>query len=245
VEKYGVLAQPITPYDYPVHGIDNANLDPAITGDELNRFLNFVRLDYIGHNQKKHTAQRNYAMIVLAVTGGMRANELVNLDLDDLRYGEYRVWIRFGKGYKGSGKRQRLTLFTPLAQATLRVYEANTRPNLGKVSVNNRALFLSETGERITYDGIRLALEVIVEAARKAGVELPTPFGWHDLRRSFATEYLEKWPQHIVTLAGYMGHTGLGTLHRYVRPSRKAFQRATNAVIARIIPQAANFTQGE
>lgn len=245
VEKYGRLAQPFSQYDSPTHSVDDDNVDPAITGQDLIRFLNFIRLEYISQNQKKHTAQRNYTMIVLAVTGGMRANELINLDLDDLRYGEDRVWIRFGKGYKGSGKRQRLTLFTPLAQATLRVYEAHTRPSFGKAQATNRALFLSETGERITYDAMRLAFDAIVEAARKAGIELPNPFGLHDLRRSFATEYLEKWPEQIIILTKYMGHTGLGTLHRYIRPSRKAFQKATDKVLARFLPQVDNFNKGE
>ncbi len=234
-EKYGPPLQPFSQYDYPAHAIDDPRVDPALTGLELRQFLEYVRVQYIGDKQKKAAAQRNYAMIVLAVTGGMRANELVNLDIDDLRYDEKCIWIRFGKGYKGSGKRHRLVPFTKFAQATLPIYETQTRPLLSKSNTTAQALFLSESGKRITYDAMRLALLEIVESARKAGIDLPTPFGWHDLRRSFATEYLDHRPEDIVRLSKYMGHSGLGTLHRYIRPSRRASQRATESV-ARPIP---------
>jgi site-specific recombinase XerD len=166
----------------------------------------------------------------------MRANELINLDIDDLRYAEKSIWIRFAKGCKGSGHRHRLAPFTKLAQATLPIYQMRTRPLLGKSNTTAQALFLSENGNRITYDAMRLALLEIAESARKAGIYLPNPFGWHDLRRSFATEYLENRPEEVVKLSRYLGHTGLGTLHRYIRPSRKASQRATDSVLARFLP---------
>jgi integrase len=236
VAKYGHYEHPFSKFDYPVHAVEDIRVDPALTEEDLRMFLDFVRVYYIAQNQKKLTAQRNYAMIVLAVTSGMRADELVNLDLDDLRYLENRVWIRFGKGYKGSGKRQRLTLFTKFAQATIHQYEALIRPQLVKPSTTNRALFLSEAGRRINYDSMRLALVEIAERARAFGLTLPTPFGWHDLRRSFATEYLARRPDRLLVLSGYMGHTGLGTLYRYIRPSRSAFKKSTEGLIARTIP---------
>jgi site-specific recombinase XerC len=84
---------------------------------------------------------------------------------------------------------------------------------LEKPGTTTTALFLTENGDRITYDSMRLGLLDIVESARQAGIKLPSPFGWHDLRRSFATEYLEESPGGILKLSIYMGHTGLGTLH--------------------------------
>jgi integrase len=236
IEKYGAPAQPVSQYDRPVHAIDNLRLDPALVGESLKQFLDFVRVEYVGQTQS-HAAQRNYAMIVLAVSGGMRANELLNLDIDDLRFKENRVWIRYGKGHKGSGKRQRLTLFTKFAQATVHVYQTFIRPQLEKPGTTTAALFLTENGDRITYDSMRLALLDIGESARQAGIKLPNPFGWHDLRRSFATEYLEERPGGILKLSSYMGHTGLGTLHRYVRPSRAALYKATDALLARTLPK--------
>lgn len=244
-EKYGPPQQPFSRYDCPVHAVDDPRVDPALTGLELRQFLEYVRVEYIGQKQKKAAAQRTYAMIVLAVTGGMRANELVNLDIDDLRYGEKCIWIRFGKGYKGSGNRQRLAPFTKLAQATLHIYVTRTRPLLSKSNTTAQVLFVSETGDRITYDAMRLALLEIVESARKAGIDLPNPFGWHDLRRSFATEYAEHRPEEIVKLSKHLGHTGLGTLHRYIRPSRKASQRATDKVLARFLPEATKLKKEE
>jgi site-specific recombinase XerD len=237
VEKYGAPSQPVSTYECPTHSIDDPPVDPALIGGELKQFLDFVRVYYVSQNQKKHVAQRNYALIALAVTSGVRANELVHLDLDDLQYEKEQVLVRFGKGHKGSGKRQRLTIFPPFAQLTMQVYITHVRPQLGQPDTANRALFLCEGGNRITYDSMRAALDSIVELARDASMELPNPFTWHDSRRSFATGTLDARPQDILKVRGYLGHTGLGTLHRYVRPGRKALQKATNFLIARALPK--------
>lgn len=237
VEKYGAPSQPVSRYDSPVHAVDDPPVDPALIGDELKQFLDFVRVHYVSQNQKKVVAQRNYAIIALAVTTGVRADELVNLDLDDLHFEKEQVLVRFGKGHRGSGKRQRLTIFPKFAQLTLQVYITHVRAQLGKPNTANRALFLGESGNRITYGSMRAALDNIVELARNAGLDLPNPFTWHDSRRSFATGNLHNHPKEILTISGYMGHTGLGTLHRYVRPGRAALQKATNFVIARALPK--------
>src|SRR5260370_7104617 len=117
-------------------------------------------------------------MMLVGVAGGMRADELANLDLDDLRYLENRVWIRFGKGYKGSGKRQRLTLFTKFAQATIHQYEALIRPQLVKPNTTNRALFLTEPGRRINYDPIHLPLTQTTKSPPPFALTLPPPYSY-------------------------------------------------------------------
>jgi integrase len=234
-EKYGPLAQPVSKYDRPVHTADPAPVGWAVTGVKLMKFLEYVRVGHVGLSQKKLTAQRDYAMIVLAVTSGARANELLNFDVADLLYEKNRIHVRFGKGSKGSGKRERLTIFTKFAQATTHLYETHIRPQFPNAR-STPALFLTEKGERITYDAMWAALEGVVEGAREAGIELPEKFSWHDLRRSFATGYLEKHPDRLLKLAEFMGHAGLGTLNRYVLPSREAFNRATDALLRRHLP---------
>jgi site-specific recombinase XerD len=148
--KYGRLEQPVLEYDYPVHTLDQEEEGFVLTGERLVQFYDFVRLQYIGHNQKKLTASRDYTMLVLAGESGLRADEIRHLDAfgphRDLFYEQNCIQTRHGKGTKGSGKRVRKTIFTPFAQATLRVYEDRIRPHFPNAR-SNAALFLTESGE--------------------------------------------------------------------------------------------------
>src|SRR5260221_10204166 len=80
VAKYGRIEQPVLEYDYPVHTLDQEEEGFVLTGERLLQFYNFVRLEHIGHNQKKLTASRDYTMIAVAGESGLRADEIRHLD---------------------------------------------------------------------------------------------------------------------------------------------------------------------
>ena len=235
-ERYGTPSQPVTPYDHPVHATDDPNVDPALVGDSLRYFLDFVRVDYIKKARNKDIARRNYVLIVVAVTSGVRANELCHLDTDDILFEERQIRVRFGKGYRGSGKRQRLTVLTGLAAQTLRVYLKHTRPKLARADVATEALFLTQRGTRMTYGAMREALDGIVALAKETKIEVPSSFGWHDQRRSFTTGNAEKYPEKLIAISRLLGHTGLGTIHRYIRPSKRTLRDAAKKVAAELSP---------
>ena len=235
-ERYVTPSQPVTRYDHPVHATDDPNVEPALIEDSLRYFLDFVRVDYIQKTRNKDTARRNYVLIVVAVTSGVRAKELWHLDIDDIRFEERLIWVRFGKGYKGSGPRQRLTVLTPFAAQTLRVYLKHTRPRLARADVATEALFLTQRGTRMTYGAMREALDGIVALAKEKEIEVPSAFGWHDQRRSFTTGLAEKYPGELVRISGLLGHTGLGTIHHYIRPSKRTLSDAARKVAAELSP---------
>jgi integrase len=235
-ERYGIPSQPVTRYDHPVHAIDDPNVEPALIDESLRYFLDFVRVDYVMKSRNQDLARRNYVMIVVAVTSGVRAKELCHLDIDDIRFEERRIWVRFGKGCNGSGKRQRLTILNDFAAQTIRVYLKHTRPKLTRADVATEALFLTQRGTRMTYGAMREALDGIVTLAREAKIEVPSSFGWHDPRRSFTTGLADKYPGELVRISGFLGHTGLGTIHRYIRPSKRALRDATKKVSDELSP---------
>jgi site-specific recombinase XerD len=229
VSTYGRLEQPVLEYDYPVHVLDPEEEGFVLTGEQLLRFYDFVRLEYIGRNQKKFPASRDYTMIVAAGESGLRADEIRHLDAlgphRDLFYEQNCIQTRHGKGTKGSGKRVRKTIFTPFAQATMRVYEERIRPNFPNAKTDP-ALFLTESGERISYKAMWHNLHCIVEAARKAGLEVPPKLSWHSLRKSFATNFMEQHPDRPWVLMDLLGHLNPSTLHRYVKHSRAYYEQA-------------------
>lgn len=236
--KYGSIEQPVLEYDYPVHTIDNEPTGPALTGKRLIGFYDYIRSDYIKHAKDRKVAERDYTMVVIAGEGGPRAVELAYLNACgkycDLFYEESRIQIRYGKASRGSGKRTRKTIFTPFAQDTVRAYVELIRPHFLRGQEED-ALFLSRLGNRISYGAMYLSLTNIVEGARNAGLELPDRMGWHDLRRAFATNFIEKNPDMIGLLLRMMGHSGLGTIYRYVRHSEAYYQRVMSRLVSRLM----------
>jgi site-specific recombinase XerD len=241
VTKYGSIDQPVLEYDYPVHVLDQEEEGFVLTGELLLQFYDFVRLEYIGRNQKKSPASRDYTMIVVAAESGLRADEIRMLDgfgpHRDLFYERSRIQTRFGKGTKGSGKRVRKTIFTPFAQATMRIYEEHVRPAFPNARTHP-ALFLTESGDRICYQAMWRNLHVIVRQARKSGLDLPPMLSWHSLRKSFATNFMEQHPDCPWVLMEMMGHLNPSTLHRYVKHSRAYYDHAIDSIIKELIPQA-------
>jgi site-specific recombinase XerD len=240
VSRYGRLEQPVLEYDYPLHVLDQEEEGFVLTDEQLLQFYDFVRLEYIGHNQKKLPASRDYTMIVVAAESGLRADEIRHLDAlgphRDLFYERNCIQTRHGKGTKGSGKRVRKTIFTPFAQDTMRIYEERIRPNFPDAK-SDPALFLTESGERITYKAMWHNLHVIVAAARKAGLEMPPKLSWHSLRKSFATNFMEQHPDRPWVLMDLMGHLNPSTLHRYVLHSRAYYDHAIEDIVGAMVAE--------
>jgi len=247
VAKYGRIEQPVLEYDYPVHVLDQEEEGFVLTGERLIEFYDFIRLEYIGNNQKKLPVSRDYAMIVVAGESGLRAGEILNLDglglHRDLFYEQNRIQTRYGKGTKGSGKRVRKTIFTPFAQDTMRVYEEQIRPHFPNAKTNV-ALFLTESGVRINYKDMWRNLHVIVQAARRAGLDMPPKLSWHSLRKSFATNFMERYPGRPWVLMDMMGHMSPSTLHRYVKHSRAYYDQALDQIVGELAPDLTEPVEG-
>jgi site-specific recombinase XerD len=237
--KYGPIEQPVLEYDYSVHALDREQEGIILTGQRLIDFYDFVRLGYIGGNQKKIPASRDYTMIVLAGEIGLRADEIRHLDVigpnRDLFYKQARIQTRHGKGCKGSGKRVRKTIFTPFAQATTKVYEDRIRPAFPNASINS-ALFLTESGDRISYKSMWRSLYIIAKEARKAGLDILPKLSWHSLHKSFATNFMERHPDRPWVLMDMMGHMSPSTLHRYVKHSRSYYEQAIDDIVRDLVP---------
>jgi site-specific recombinase XerD len=240
VSKYGRIEQPVLEYDYPVHTLDQEEEGFVLTGERLLAFYDFIRLEHIGNNQKKLPASRDYTMIVIAGESGLRADEILHLDAlgshRDLFYEHNCIQTRYGKGTKGSGKRVRKTIFTPFAQATMRVYEEHIRPNFPNARTEP-ALFLTESGERMSYKAMWHNLDVIVEKARRARLEMPPKLSWHSLRKSFATNFMEQHPDRPWVLMDLLGHLNPSTLHRYVMHSRSYYDQAIEDIVGEMVTE--------
>jgi site-specific recombinase XerD len=151
---------------------------------------------------------RDRAMLELAYSCGLRAEEVIKLNVDSPDFDGERLRI------EGKGAKTRLVPMGEPAQAALRRYlERGRHALLGAGSEN--ALLLSKSGRRLHPSDVRRRLQRWVREAAIAGGVSP-----HALRHSFATHLLEGGAD-LRTIQELLGHSSLSTTQVYtqVEPS--------------------------
>jgi site-specific recombinase XerD len=151
---------------------------------------------------------RDRAMLELAYSCGLRAEEVINLDLDSPDFDGERLRI------EGKGGKTRLVPMGEPAQAALRRYLERGRHALLGAGTEN-ALLVSKSGRRLHPSDVRRRLQRWVREAAIAGGVSP-----HALRHSFATHLLEGGAD-LRTIQELLGHSSLSTTQVYtqVEPS--------------------------
>ena len=147
---------------------------------------------------------RDRAMLELAYSCGLRAEEVVSLNADSPDFDGERLRIE-GKGGK--------TRFVPIgepAQLALRRYLERGRRALTDRN-DEPALLLSKSGRRLHPSDVRRRLERWVREAAIAGGVSP-----HSLRHSFATHLLEGGAD-LRAIQELLGHSSLATTEVYTR----------------------------
>jgi len=151
---------------------------------------------------------RDRALLELAYAAGLRAEELVNLNVADLDADAEEVRV------EGKGGRTRVVPVGEHAWKALDRYQARGRTALN--SGVSEALFLSKTGRRLSTSDVRRRLRL---QTRKAGV---SP---HTFRHSFATHLLEGGAD-LRTIQELLGHSSISTTQTYTRVESKRLKKA-------------------
>jgi site-specific recombinase XerD len=151
---------------------------------------------------------RDRAMLELAYSCGLRAEEVVNLDVEAPDFDGERLRV------EGKGGKTRLVPMGEPAQAALRRYLERGRRALAGAR-DEPALLLSKSGRRLHPSDVRRRLQRWVREAAIAGGVSP-----HALRHSFATHLLEGGAD-LRTIQELLGHSSLSTTQVYtqVEPS--------------------------
>lgn len=234
-DLYGFIDQPVSEYDIPVHAYDGERLGVPLDPERLYDFYAVLRSQYLTASSRLSVRARNYAMAVLAGETGLRADELLHLEIQDLFFDSKKVQTRYAKGTKGSGKRARLTLFPPLARDTIRYYLKEHRPRLSGAK-DSTLLFPSQSGGSLSYSIIRQALAEMIESASRAKVPVLPHMSWHWFRRIFATRFIERFPNQLSVLVTLLGHMSPNTVHRYIRHSEAWMDQRIQSVLEGVDP---------
>jgi site-specific recombinase XerD len=158
---------------------------------------------------------RDRAMFELAYASGLRAAEIVDLDVDSLdRDGEQlRV--------EGKGGKTRVVPAGEHAWRAIDAYLQRGRPDLvADGERRDHALFLSRTGRRLATTDVRRRLRA---ALNRSGVQAAA--SPHALRHSFATHLLDGGAD-LRAIQELLGHSSLSTTQTYTRVESKRLRKA-------------------
>ncbi len=164
---------------------------------------------------------RDRALFELAYGSGLRAEELVSLELESIDFDAETVRV------EGKGGKTRIVPAGEYALRALERYLARARPAL-TAGRPERALFLSKSGRRLGTSDIRRRLRTW---ARQAAAQSPALVDAHPhaLRHSFATHLLEGGAD-LRVIQELLGHATISTTQVYTRVEsarlRSAYARA-------------------
>jgi site-specific recombinase XerD len=160
---------------------------------------------------------RDRALFELAYACGLRAEELIDLDVGSIDFDAEQVRVE-GKGGK--------TRFVPVGEhalAALTRYLERARGALD-AGTGEPALFLSKTGRRLSTSDVRRRLRTWARQAAAQGAVHP-----HALRHSFATHLLDGGAD-LRAIQAMLGHSSISTTQVYTRVEsarlRAAYQRS-------------------
>ena len=160
---------------------------------------------------------RDRALFELAYACGLRAEEIVDLDVGSVDFDAEQVRVE-GKGGK--------TRFVPAGEHALRQvgrYLERARGALD-AGTGEQALFLSKSGRRLSTSDVRRRLRTWARHAAAQGAVHP-----HALRHSFATHLLEGGAD-LRAIQALLGHASISTTQVYTRVEsarlRAAYERS-------------------
>jgi integrase/recombinase XerD len=147
---------------------------------------------------------RDRTMLELLYSSGLRAAELLGLDVDRVDFEHQAVTVM------GKGRKERVVPVGATALRFLEGYLRAVRPALLRDPACT-ALFVDRTGKRLPYHTLR---RIVLHAGARAG--LLQPLTAHVFRRSCASE-LVRGNANLYHVSRMLGHEKLDTLRHYVR----------------------------
>lgn len=177
------------------------NLPSFLTEDEIDKLINYNRPDYVLSIEPNYPfAFRDFAILMLLYSSGLRRSELVGLNFGDvdLISGFVRVF--------GKGRKERIVPVGDNALKALVDYidslpEENKKPS--------SPLFTNKNGLRLSDTAIFLILKKMARRAR-----FTRPLRPHMLRHTFATHLINNGCD-IRAVSEMLGHASLSTTQVY------------------------------
>ena len=190
-----------------------ADLEYPKLRKSLPKYLTMSQASALLEAVSGQNAKRDYAILMLFLNCGIRRSELVGLNLSDVYEDRIRV--------VGKGNKERFVYF---GSACHRAIESYMQERTKLVLTDNRALFGSRNGNRISVTAVHRLVE---KALLKAGLDA-TQFSAHKLRHTAATMMLSGGVD-VKTVQEVLGHENLNTTQIYTHIENTELKLAAEA----------------
>ncbi len=183
----------------PVAGWRLVGLPKGLTDDETNRLLEASDL-------RTRTGRRDYAVVLLMLRLGLRANEVASLTLDDVNWSQGQLMVR------GKGKRQDLLPLSQDVGEAIMSYLRRGHPHCA-----SRSLFLCARAPRkgLTSDAVAM---IIRTRGAQCGI---ARLGSHRLRHTAATQMLRNGAS-LPEIGQVLRHQSMSTTAIYAKVDRRS-----------------------
>ena len=166
----------------------------------------FKATDY--SNKRTCIRLRDKALLVILYSCGLRRNEAVHLNINDILFDKERIYVRKGKNYK-----ERVVPINRKNAEILEDYLYESRPEYHDSHLSD-AFLVNQHGKRLGGTSLANRLKAIVKATHNPEIidKDPTP---HTLRHSIATHLLEQGVA-LENIKTFLGHSSLESTQLYV-----------------------------
>jgi len=164
------------------------------------------------------TGLRNWLMMEILFSTGIRIDELVKLNVNDFDLERHSILIR------GKGRKERLLFILNQEVLDLLIEYLSRRSSL---AANTQALLLNKSLERLSVHSVGYIFSKLRDSAG-----LPKHFTPHCLRHTMATMLIENGAD-LRSVQEILGHSQVSTTERYVHVSKDRRQHVLREYNAR------------
>jgi len=193
----------------------------SLEKDEVDAIFSAVKADTLW-------GARDQALLRMLYNTGARVQELVDLDLSDIRMDKpYQILLT------GKGQKQRVTPLFPETIAAIQHYLRLRE----QAQFESNVLFVNFKGERITRFGIRYIVEKYADLAAETTPSLKTKnVTPHTFRHTTALHMIQSGND-ITVVAAWLGHADIKTTSIYVTINNEMKRKALESFPPPTAPQ--------
>lgn len=172
---------------------------------------------------------RDFVMVTILYTTGIRVSELTNIKVKDISLTEPFTIKVHGKGNKGR--------YVPLMKTTVPyIKQYISMMKYDSESKMDEYFFINHMGEQITRQGVNYILKKYADKAREINKDIvPADLTAHKMRHTTAMELLASGVD-LMYIRDLLGHSSITTTEVYARTDANLKRKAIEAASKEILP---------
>ena len=176
------------------------------------------------------SGRRDYTMIYLMYTTGIRVSELISIRGCDISLSNPKTIIIHGKGRK--------VRHVPIVKQTAPILERYLKENKCLLPQRlNEYIFLNHSREIFTRQGVNFMITKYARLARSVDQSIiPPDCSPHKIRHSSAMALIEEGVD-LIIIRDLLGHSSVQTTEIYAKASSARQRRAIEAASREIVPE--------